>query len=96
MLYDIVIDVSGRQGVTYEQSTKIGAQNIFESFLTDGIDFTIAVKPHVHEHLWYSPDRAGNGALKIQCENCDETFRISQTLLTACHAGEAAAQEHGF
>jgi hypothetical protein len=96
MFYDIVIDVSGRQRIKYEKSTKIGVQNIFESFLADGSDFTFAVKEHIHNHLWYSDERDSNGDVNFVCENCDETFKLSQTVLTACHAGEAAAMEHGF
>lgn len=96
MLYDIDVDVSGHRRIKCEKSTKIQAQNIFESFLVDGSSFTIAVRQHIHEHLWYSNDRRSDGDVSFVCENCDETFKISQTLLNACFAGELMAREHGF
>lgn len=96
MLYDIQVDVSGSRRIPYWKSTKIQAQNIFESFLADGKDFTFTVNQHIHRHLWYSNDRHDNGDVNFICESCDEGFKLSQTLLAACFAGELIARENGL
>lgn len=97
MTYDLEIHVSGKpRPTTHFECTEAMAQNVIASYMQDVVDFTIIAKPHIHDHLWYSPDRAGNGALKIQCEDCDESFTISQTLLNACYAGEVMAREDGL
>lgn len=96
MLYDVQVNIPGFRQVVHGESTKIQAQNIFESHLTDGVAFTMTVKAHVHEHLWHAGNNYSDGRVGFTCDGCEEVFKISQTLLNACFAGGEIAREHGF
>lgn len=96
MLYDVKVNVSGGRSITYKKSTKIGVQNILESFLADRSAFTFVVEEHVHNHLWYSVGHEGSSDVNFMCKDCDETFKISQPALTVIFIREQTARENMF
>jgi hypothetical protein len=96
IMYSVQVDI-GSRSITLAGCTRIQAQNIMESYLRDGLaEFTLTVKQEVHEHLWYGRDRDSGLNVIFECEECDETFTISQPALNVCFAGVLEARAHGF
>jgi hypothetical protein len=95
MLYNLVITTQTRK-LTQPQVTQIQAQNIFESHIRDGVDFTIKVSEHVCEHKWNAVYDFVKRELQMTCERCDGEFEISDTVLAACYDSGQEAKKHGF
>jgi hypothetical protein len=80
MIYDVTVEVNGRE-VKHGQVTKIMAQRIFESYIEDGVDFTIKLMEYSCKHYWET-DRSLT-SITFQCSNCVATFDLTDADLNS-------------
>jgi hypothetical protein len=79
-MLNVLILAQGRDA-KHSQVTKVQAQRIFETYIQDGVDFTIRVSKHSCKHYWET-DRSLT-SITFQCVNCDATFDLTDADLNS-------------